>query len=226
MEASIQSPASGKARISGFSFSVLDLGLVDYETSLSIQQELARDISLGKRASVLLLCEHNPVITLGRLADKKNILIPDKELNARGITIRNSARGGDVTLHLPGQLVVYPVFDLRLLGRDIHSFLRALERAAVLLLLGYGIEARTKAGLTGVWVEDKKIASIGIAVSRWIAYHGMSINVNCGLDLFSLIRPCGQDIMMTSILNENSADAPDMGAVKKRAADKFFEVFC
>jgi lipoyl(octanoyl) transferase len=206
-------------------FSTLDLGLVDYETSLSIQQELARDISLGKRVSTLLLCEHNPVITLGRLADKNNILGPEEEFEARGIAIKNTTRGGDVTLHLPGQLVVYPVFDLRPLGRDLHCFLRDLERAAVLLLRGYGIGAETKSGLTGVWVEDKKIASIGIAVSRWVAYHGMSINVDCDLDLFSLIRPCGQDIMMTSILNENAADAPDMVAVKKRAADKFYEVF-
>lgn len=207
-------------------FSTLDLGLVDYETSLSIQQELARDISLGKRASTLLLCEHNPIITLGRLADKNNILGPEEEFKARGIAIKNTTRGGDVTLHLPGQLVAYPVFDLRLLGRDLHCFLRGLERAAVLLLRGYGIGAETKSGLTGVWSGNKKIASIGIAVSRWIAYHGMSINVDCDLDLFSLIRPCGQDIMMTSILNENAADAPDMGAVKKRAADKFCEVFC
>lgn len=207
-------------------FSTLDLGLVDYETSLSIQQELARDISLGKRASTLLLCEHNPIITLGRLADKNNILGHEEEFKARGIAIKNTTRGGDVTLHLPGQLVAYPVFDLRLLGRDLHCFLRGLERAAVLLLRGYGIGAETKSGLTGVWSGNKKIASIGIAVSRWIAYHGMSINVDCDLDLFSLIRPCGQDIMMTSILNENAADAPDMGAVKKRAADKFCEVFC
>ena len=207
-------------------FSAQDLGLADYETSLSLQRELAKDISLGKRASTLLFCEHNPVITLGRLADKKNILIPDKELKERGITIRNVTRGGDVTLHLPGQLVVYPIFDLRLLGRDLHSFLRGLERAAVLLLRSYGIGAETKSGLTGVWSGNKKIASIGIAVSHWIAYHGMSINVACDLNLFSLIRPCGQDIMMTSILNENAAEAPDMGAVKKRAADKFYEVFC
>lgn len=207
-------------------FSTLDLGLVDYETSLSIQRELARDISFGKRASTLLLCEHNPVITLGRLADKNNILGPADEFKARGIAIKNTTRGGDVTLHLPGQLVAYPVFDLRLLGRDLHCFLRGLERAAVLLLRGYGIGAETKSGFTGVWSGNKKIASIGIAVSRWIAYHGMSINVDCDLDLFSLIRPCGQDIMMTSILNENAADVPDMEIVKKRVADKFCEVFC
>lgn len=207
-------------------FSTLDLGLVDYETALSIQQELARDISLGKRASTLLLCEHNPVITLGRLADKNNILGPEEKFKARGIAIKNTTRGGDVTLHLPGQLVVYPVFDLRLLGRDLHCFLRGLEKAAVLLLRGYGIGAETKPGLTGVWSGNKKIASIGIAVSRWIAYHGMSINVDCDLDLFSLIRPCGQDIMMTSILNENAAGGYDMETVKKIAADKFNEVFC
>lgn len=225
MELSTQNHAVVKASSSRFSFKVMDLGLVDYETALSIQQELVRDISLGERISTLILCEHKPVITLGRLADKNNILGPEQEFKARAIAIKNTTRGGDVTLHMPGQLVAYPIFDLRLLDKDIHSFLRSLERAVILLLRGYGIEAEAKEGLTGVWVGNRKIASIGIAVSRWITYHGLSINVNCNLGLFSLIRPCGQDIMMTAMAEEGASAMPDMDKIKRCLVDKFREVF-
>lgn len=223
MELSTQSPAVCKAHSSAFTFRVLDLGLIDYEASLSLQQELLRDISRGTRQSALILCEHKPVITLGRLADKRNILRPDEELKTLGIAIKNVTRGGDVSLHMPGQLIAYPVFDLRLLDRDIHSFLRKLERAVILLLQGFGIEAQARSGLTGVWVNNKKIASIGIAVSRWITYHGLSLNVDCNLDLFSLIRPCGQDIMMTSMAREKGR--LDSNEIKSCIADKFCEVF-
>lgn len=211
--------------LTGFSFQVLDLGLTDYEKALSAQQALVRDVSGGLRPSALILCEHNPVITLGRSADKKNILRPEEELRAQGIAIKNVTRGGDVTLHLPGQLVAYPVFDLRLLGRDIHSFLRRLEQAVILLLRWLGIEAEAMPGLTGVWAGNKKIASIGIAVSRWVAYHGLSINVNCSLDLFSLIRPCGRDIMMTSMSELAGRCALEMDDIKKRLTLGFGEVF-
>ncbi len=131
-------------------------------------------------------------------------------------------------MHLPGQLVIYPVFDLRVFGRDIGSFLRALEEAVMLLLADYGIAAKRKPGLSGVWVapREKKIASIGIAVSRWITTHGLSLNVNCGLDLFSLIRPCGKDIIMTSVQEEVSKKtAISMDEIKKEAVEKFRLVF-
>ncbi len=208
-----------------FDVEVLDLGLIDYEESFCLQREIIRDILSGNRQNVLLLCEHHPVITMGRLADKRNILRPEEEIKAGGITIKHINRGGDATLHLPGQLVAYPLFDLRVLGRDIGRFLRNLEKAAILLLQDYGLKAYSMPNITGVWVNGKKIASIGIALSHWITYHGMGLNINCNLGLFSLIRPCGQDIMMTSMAQENSGVILDMSEIKSRIADKFYEVF-
>jgi lipoate-protein ligase B len=206
-------------------FGVLDLGLIDYEAAFCLQQEIVRDIFLGSRQSVLLLCEHYPVITLGRLADKRNILRPQEEIKAKGIAIRQINRGGDATLHLPGQLVVYPIFDLRTIGRDIGRFLRNLEKTAILLLQDYDIAAYSKPNSAGVWVNDKKIASIGIALSRWITYHGMSLNINCNLNFFSLIRPCGKGIMMTSMAIEKTGSTLDINEIKSRIVDKFCEVF-
>jgi len=207
-----------------FSFDALDLGLIDYQEGLSVQQNIAFEIYSGRRKSALILCEHNPVITLGRSADKKNILKPEEELKNSGIGIYNVNRGGDVTLHLPGQLVVYPIFDLRLLGCDIHKFLRKLEEVIILLLQDYGILAGRKENHTGVWVNGRKIASIGIAIRHWISSHGLSLNVDCDLSLFSLIRPCGEDIIMTSMVRELNSGAISIVEIKKGIIDKFCDV--
>lgn len=206
-------------------FQVLDLGLIDYEKALSFQKNLAKDVAAGIRQSALILCEHNPVITLGRQARKENILNNEAELTAAGIKIVNTNRGGDVTLHLPGQLIVYPVFDLRRLGRDIYMFLRNLEEAVILLLEDYGIRAYRQDGLTGAWVKRRKIASIGIAISHWVTTHGLSLNVSCALNLFSLIKPCGLDIMMTSIAELKELNPLKMEEVKEKMIDKFRHLF-
>jgi lipoate-protein ligase B len=215
-------PSSKEA---GFNFETLDLGLVDYNETLSFQKKLAKDVADGIRQSTLILCEHNPVITLGRQARKENILKSEAELRAAGIKTINTNRGGDATFHLPGQLIVYPVFDLRRLGRDIHSFLRNLEAALILLLEDYGISACRQEGLTGVWVSARKIASIGIAISHWVTTHGISLNVSCDLDFFSLIRPCGLDIMMTSMAELKEMDSLKMEKVKEKAIENFQQVF-
>lgn len=206
-------------------FSVLDLGLIDYQECLLLQRDLSGRVFEGKSQSSLIICRHNPVITLGRRAKRENILSPEK-LASLGIGVIDTNRGGDVTLHFPGQLVIYPVFDLRVFGRDIGCFLRALEQAALLLLADYGIAAKREPGLTGVWVGERKIASIGIAVSRWITTHGLSLNVSGGLDLFSLIRPCGRDIMMTSVEKEAQGKTTvSMDEIKNKAVEKFRLVF-
>lgn len=206
-------------------FSVLDLGLIDYQECLLLQRDLSGRVFEGKSQSSLILCRHNPVITLGRRAKRENILSPEK-LASLGIGVIDTNRGGDVTLHFPGQLVIYPVFDLRVFGRDIGCFLRKLEQAALLLLADYGIAAKREPGLAGVWVGERKIASIGIAVSRWITTHGLSLNVSAGLDLFSLIRPCGRDIMMTSVEKEAQGKTTvSMDEIKNKAVEKFRLVF-
>lgn len=199
--------------------------MVDYNETLSFQKSLAKDVAAGIRQSTLILCEHNPVITLGRQAKKENILTCEAELTAAGIKIVNTNRGGDVTLHLPGQLIVYPVFDLRRSGRDIRIFLRNLEEAVILLLKDYGICGHRQEGLTGVWVEQRKIASIGIAISHWVTTHGLSLNVSCALNLFSLIKPCGLDIMMTSIAELKELNSLKMEEVKEKMISKFRHLF-
>lgn len=209
----------------GFNFETLDLGLVDYDETLSFQKSLAKDVAAGIRQSTLILCEHNPVITLGRQARKENILRSEAELTAAGIKIVNTNRGGGATLHLPGQLIVYPVFDLRRSGRDIHMFLRNLEAALILLLEDYGIRACRHEGLTGVWVSARKIASIGIAISHWVTTHGLSLNVNCALDFFSLIKPCGLDIMMTSMAELKELNSLKMEEIREKLIEKFQQVF-
>ncbi|MEK6563978.1 MAG: lipoyl(octanoyl) transferase LipB [Candidatus Omnitrophota bacterium] len=210
---------------SEFDFEVLDLGLIGYQKGFSLQQDLVNEIASGKRKSVLIFCEHSPVITLGRGAKKENVLTSAEQLKSLGIEVIAANRGGDVTLHLPGQLVVYPLFDLRYLGRDIGLFLRNMEKAVISLLNDYRIKATALEGSTGVWVEQKKIASIGIAVKNWVAYHGVSLNISCDLDLFSLIRPCGQDIIMTSMARFLSPDLLNISEIKRRLTGSFRQEF-
>jgi lipoate-protein ligase B len=181
-------------------FSILDLGLIDYAVALGTQKAIFADVKSGRRKSTLVVCRHNPVITLGRQANKNNILAGKEELKKRGIEIFEIERGGDITYHGPGQLTAYPIFNLNDFKKDIHFFLRQLEEAAIGLLFDFGVTGTRKPGFTGVWAGDKKIASIGIAISSWVTFHGISININNDdLANFSLIRPCGMDIEMISL---------------------------
>ncbi|MDD5166175.1 MAG: lipoyl(octanoyl) transferase LipB [Candidatus Omnitrophica bacterium] len=206
-------------------FKTLDLGLIDFHKAQDIQKKNFLDVKSGRVKSVLILCRHHPVITLGRQADKKNILISPKELKKRGIPVYEIERGGSVTYHGPGQIIAYPIFDLNYFKKDIHLFLRALERVAVSLFADFQIKAVTLPGLTGVWINNKKAASIGIAIRNWITFHGLSINIKKN-DLFNfhLIRPCGMDIAVTSLekaLNKYT----EIEAVKEKIIHNFREVF-
>ncbi len=208
-------------------FKILDLGLIDYSQALVLQDKLFQGVLSGASLSTLVLCEHYPVITLGRSSHAENILKTESELKKRDISIYNVSRGGDVTLHLPGQLVVYPIFNLKLLGRDIHKFLRALEEAVIRLLADYGISGRRIEGLSGVWVGKKKISSLGIAINRWIVTHGLSLNINCDSALFSLIRPCGQNIMITTMEKEAASRQPPAASkkIKGEIIKNFKDIF-
>ena len=200
-----------------------DLGLIGYDEAYRCQQKCVAKLSQGEEARVIL-CEHPPVLTLGRLSDRKNILVNEEELRRRGVLVRSIDRGGDVTLHAPGQLVVYPVIDLNQYGRDLHKHLHHLEEVAIALLDGFGILGQRHPAQTGVWVKHKKIASIGIGVRRWITYHGLAINVNTDLSLFSLIRPCGLDVQMTSMAQEKMAPV-EMAEVKEALKKHMKRVF-
>ncbi len=179
---------------------IFDLGLVDFKKAWDFQKEIFKAVKCQNLTSALVLCQHYPVITLGRSRDRKNILIDERELNLRGIQIYEIERGGDVTYHGPGQLTVYPIFNLSYLKKDIHWYLRLLEDIIIACLSDFGIKGERYAGLTGVWVDRQKIASIGIAIKNWITFHGLSVNIKKNdLDIFRLIRPCGMNIEMSSL---------------------------
>ncbi|MFH1413555.1 MAG: lipoyl(octanoyl) transferase LipB [Candidatus Omnitrophota bacterium] len=185
-------------------FKIFDLGLIKYEPTWHFQKEVFKAVKYGYIDSALILCQHHPVITLGRSADRKNILFSDEELSLKEIRTFEIERGGDVTYHGPGQITIYPVFNLNYLKRDIHWFLRQLEEIIISFMADFDLKGGRHLGLTGVWVGDKKIASIGIAVKNWITYHGISMNIKADdLVNFKLIRPCGMDIEVTSVETES-----------------------
>jgi len=197
-------------------FKIFDLGLVDYKNAWDFQKEIHLAVKNKFYSAGLILCRHYPVITLGRTANKNNILASEADLKEKGIQAYQTERGGDITYHGPGQLTLYPVIDLGYFKRDIHLFLRYLEQAAIGLLSELGIEGKRIPGLTGVWVNGQKIASIGIAIKNWITFHGLSINIKDD-DLFNygLIRPCGMDIKMTSLETLLKRDIK-IGDIKER----------
>jgi lipoyl(octanoyl) transferase len=177
------------------------LGSIDYAAAWEMQRELMRQRREGAIPDTLLLLEHRPpVITLGRASHAEHLLVPPENLLQMGIQLVETDRGGDITYHGPGQLVGYPILDLREHGRDVHLYLRRLEEAIIIALRHFGIEAHRKQGLTGVWVGDEKIAAMGIKVTHWVTMHGFALNVQPNLSHFGLIVPCGiHDKGVTSI---------------------------
>lgn len=202
-------------------FCIYDLGIVEFQESWSFQKQTFLKVKNNIISSALILCSHNPVITLGRNADRKNILLEDTELKKRNIPVFNIERGGDVTYHGPGQLTVYPVFNLGIIKKDIHWFLRKMEYLIISLLKDFGIPAQQRKNLTGVWVKNAKIASIGIAIRNWITFHGFSLNVKkADLENYRYIRPCGMDIPMTSLESVLSREV-EIGEVKEKVLQTF-----
>jgi len=169
----------------------IKLGVVDYQQAYGLQKEFVGKHIEGKGENALILLQHNPVITIGRGGDKKNILVSEKYLESTGIKLYEIDRGGDVTYHGPGQLTGYPIIDLKLFKKDIYWYLRQLEEVIIKVLAEYGIIGKRVEGYTGVWVNDEKICAIGIAVRHWITYHGFALNVYPNMSHFSLITPCG-----------------------------------
>lgn len=171
-----------------------DLGYLEYMRALTVQENLLQQRCAGNGSDTLLLVEHPPVFTLGRGAEESNLLSP------REVPVHRVSRGGEVTFHGPGQLVGYPLIDLTHHGRDVHLYLRGLEAVLIEVLATYGIAAHREIGRTGVWIDDKKIASIGVGVRRWVTYHGFALNVTTDLSYFTDIIPCGLvGVRMTSI---------------------------
>jgi len=175
------------------------LGRIDYASALQLQQQLATDRKQGLVPDQLLLLEHPHVITLGRNGHMENLLADDDILARAGISFYPTDRGGDVTYHGPGQLVGYPILDLRDWKRDVGAYVRAVEETIILTLADYGIEAGRISKLTGVWVGERKIAAIGVHLSRWVTSHGFALNVSTDLSYFQYIVPCGLTKPVTSM---------------------------
>lgn len=205
---------------------VVNLGRMGYEECLELQREVARQrISGAIPDDVLLLVEHHPVVTLGRSSKQKNLVSSPAYLASRGVELFEVERGGDVTFHGPGQLVGYPIFDLKRHRRDLHWYLRTVEEALIRTLSEYGISGERSAGYTGVWTEGRKIASIGVHVRDWVTWHGFALNVTTDLSYFDLIVPCGiVGVEMTSISKETGASA-DLDAVSGIVARELGSLF-
>lgn len=200
---------------------IFDLGLTEFKRAWDLQKETFLGVKKGIFTQALILCRHYPVITLGRTADKKNILLDEPQLILKGIQLYEIERGGGVTYHGPGQLTAYPIFNLNYIKKDIHLFLRNLEGVVIELLRDFGVRGTRIPGLTGVWVGRKKIASIGIAVRNWITFHGLSLNIKKDdLDNFRFIRPCDMDIEMTSLETVLGRDI-EIGPIKENLMQKF-----
>lgn len=206
---------------------VYKIGLVPYKSSLDLQMRLLEKRKNGEIGDTLLLLEHPPTFTIGRKGHKEHLLINERYLSERGIDFQEISRGGDITFHGPGQLVGYPILDLSTKGRDVHKYLRGLEELIVLMLEDFNIKANRIEGLTGVWVDGHKIASIGVGVKRWITYHGFALNVNTELSYFDMIVPCGiPDVKMTSVAGWlGKKEEIEMEDVEESAIKSFIKTF-
>ncbi len=197
-----------------------NLGRMDYRAALEVQERLVESKQRESAADILLFVEHPHVYTLGRGGDDSNILTPQE------VPVIRTSRGGDVTYHGPGQLVVYPIIDLRSkLRKDVHRYVRNLELSAIRTLEDFDLTATRRPPYTGIWIGDKKIAAIGVAVRRCITFHGLALNVNPDLIYFKRIIPCGlawADV--TSMAKELSSE-PNFAGVRERFLHNFVDVF-
>lgn len=206
---------------------LVDLGRRRYGEVLELQRRLCRQRMAGEIAEdLLLLVEHEPVVTLGRGTRATSLPLTVAQLEARGLEVFDVERGGDVTLHAPGQLVGYPILDLGGWRRDLHWYLRQLEEVLIRGLGAVDIEAERDPGRTGVWTGGRKIASIGIHVKQWVTFHGFALNVTTDLSLFDLIVPCGlSGVTMTSVAREQPALSSPWERTREAVVATFGAVF-
>lgn len=196
------------------------LGRAGYKQVWDLQLALHSRIIAGNQPPTLLLLEHKPVITVGRHGDTSNVYLSENELSAKGVELHRIERGGDVTYHGPGQLIGYPLLNLKELGLSVADYLRSLEESLIALLIEHGLVASREPGFTGVWHKEGKLAAIGIAVKRWVTFHGFALNVTTDLSYFELINPCGLSRPVTSI-QQLTGLSPDC----KRMAQEYLKAF-
>ena len=202
-----------------------DLGVIGYKEAWDLQHEIFNLRVKNEIDDVLLLLEHPHTYTFGKTADKNNLISSNETLKQKEISVFEIDRGGDITYHGPGQVVAYPIIDLSNWQNDTHKYLRALEEVIIKTMKHFDLEGSRKDGLTGVWINDRKIAAIGIKVSRWITMHGFAFNINTDLSLFDGIIPCGiKDKEVTSLKNELNKSV-ELDEVKLILLNEFRKVF-
>jgi len=217
----------GQVGIVGRTIEVRRLGLVPYAEALALQRSLVEERRAGRVDDLLILVEHPHVLTLGVRGDggRSHILATDDVLAGHGIDIHETGRGGDITYHGPGQVVGYPIIDLKPDRCDVHRYVRDLEEVLIRTAASYGIEAGRVDGLTGVWVGRDKLAAIGVRISRWITSHGFAFNATTDLSYFGLIVPCGIADRGVTSLARLLGRPVDLGEVEERIAAHFCAVF-
>jgi len=204
---------------------ICDLGLIDYKEAWDLQLRIHEKRRFGNIKDVFFLCEHPHTYTLGKIAEKQNLLYSEAELNQKGISVFEIDRGGDITYHGPGQIVGYAIINLEEWKKDTHLYLRSLEEVLIKTCKDYKIKSGRNDNYTGVWIKNRKICAIGIKVSRWITMHGFAFNVNTDLSLFNGIIPCGiQDKKVTSLNNEIGKEI-NLLRTKEKIINNFKEVF-
>jgi|SRR5688572_23781157 len=220
-------PAPATPETAALPIPAYDLGRVPYRAALLFQRRAVEARAAERAPDVLYLVEHDPVITVGRGGHDENLKLPSGEYTRLGIDVVEVERGGDVTYHGPGQVVGYPIVSLDGLpsGRDLHRYLRDLEEGLIRVVASYGLAAERRAQYTGVWVGSRKVAAIGVAVRRWVAFHGFALNVDPVLSHFDLIHPCGIRNLGVGSLASLLGAAPSRQEVHARIAAAFSEVW-
>ncbi len=220
---------------------IIDLGLVDYKKAWDIQekyfkQAIDRKIAirngenLPPPSNYLILCEHPNVYTIGKSGKEENLLLSSDEVKSKEASFYKINRGGDITYHGPGQLVVYPILDLDQFFTDIHKYMRFLEQAVINTLLKFGIQSSRIDGMTGVWIDSalpsaRKICAMGVKSSRWVTMHGIGFNINTNLDFFSHIVPCGIDDKAVTSMQKELGIEVDMQEVENIIIEEFKSLF-
>lgn len=205
------------------------LGHVPYSNALQIQEQLHKSVlsgALGMDGCILFL-SHEPVITFGKYSSETNLLVDENKLSKLGVNVYRSSRGGDITCHEPGQLVIYPILNLKKMHLGVKEYVGMLELTIINFLSEFGISGETVKGRPGVWVENKKIASVGINISKYVTTHGLAINIYNSLESFSYVNPCGfSDIGMTSVklLNGECGDLDSAGTIFLKHFENIFKV--
>jgi lipoyl(octanoyl) transferase len=198
-----------------------------YAEALTLQRALVEERRAGRVGDVLLLVEHPHVLTLGVRGDggRSHILAPSETLTALDVAVHETGRGGDITYHGPGQIVGYPIIDLKPDRCDVHRYVRDLEEVLIRVAADHGVQAGRLSGLTGVWVGGEKLGAIGVRIARWITSHGFALNVTTDLDFFKLIVPCGIGDRGVTSLAALLGRPLDLRAVEEQLVDHFAEVF-